>query len=463
LVSANVVNTSPSGGLSSFSGIASGKTAQARREKKFDDFTAATPQLVAQTGGTATVLASGLNLAKAILGSGLLSLPGGVSYFSNAKSALAPAIAIFVGMAGLGIYTFKSIPVAMIATGGSSYSECWGALMGAKYEWIVSFGCTLKCLFAALAQSIVLGDAFSSLAITFGLPPQLASRAAVVTAVHVGALLPLSLMRDLASLAPFSVLGLFTVFYTVGFMVFRLFEGSYKPGGKFHDAKQAASQTKPKFYGSGAVNAKTLVLLAMTVSSLIAHYLAAKFYSGLIDTDLSKFQQMAAIGYSLAVVMSIVSMVAGFLTFGSQSQGLILNNYSNKDPLATLARAGIALAILFGYPFTFAALRDGLWDFVRTSKDARTEQFSLLTVGLMSILTVSAIALKDVSFVVSLSGSLFGSFLMFTAPALMNIKRLADMPGAALEILFNKFIVVFGSGLNVLGVVITIMKQMGRL
>ena len=60
-------------------------------------------------GGESSVATSTFNLAKSIIGAGILSLPSGVAFFSDQPSALMPAgiIAILFGLtAG---YTFSSI------------------------------------------------------------------------------------------------------------------------------------------------------------------------------------------------------------------------------------------------------------------------------------------------------------------------------------------------------------------
>lgn len=101
----------------------------------------------------------------------------------------------------------------------------------------------------------------------------------------------------------------------------------------------------------------------------------------------------------------------------------MLNNYSGQDTLATYARVAIGAAILTGYPFTFSALREGLLDLMNFSEDRRKKAVKPLTVGLLSIITVMALLLKDVGFVVSLSGSLFGCSLMFIVPAIMTIQN----------------------------------------
>jgi hypothetical protein len=55
----------------------------------------------------------------------------------------------------------------------------------------------------------------------------------------------------------------------------------------------------------------------------------------------------------------------GFLTFGSASSGLILNNYSTKDSLMGLSRIAVAVSLVFPHPLAFVGLRDGVLDLLK--------------------------------------------------------------------------------------------------
>ena len=47
-----------------------------------------------------------------------------------------------------------------------------------------------------------------------------------------------------------------------------------------------------------------------------------------------------------------------------------------------------------------------------------------ITVGVLSVVTLLALVLKDVGFVVSISGAMFGCLLMFIVPAIMTISNI---------------------------------------
>ena len=54
-----------------------------------------------------------------------------------------------------------------------------------------------------------------------------------------------------------------------------------------------------------------------------------------LDQKMRRFNALAAGGFGLsAVFTAVVSMAAGYLTFGSASDGYILNNYAQTDALA---------------------------------------------------------------------------------------------------------------------------------
>ena len=111
----------------------------------------------------------------------------------------------------------------------------------------------------------------------------------------------------------------------------------------------------------------------------------------------------------------------GFLTFGSSSSGLILNNYSPNDVLIFGSRLAVALSLVFSYPLAFQGCRDGILDLLNFSPKQRADDnvVNLTTLVLLSVVTFLAIVLKDVSLVLSLGGATLGNALTYVYPAIM--------------------------------------------
>jgi len=115
---------------------------------------------------------------------------------------LIPAL-LLISIIGLfSAYGFALIGKVCAYTGARSYREAWESSVGPTTAWIPAWSATLKTLLACLAYSMVLGDTFTVL-----LPVSSEDRNKVLVGVTTFILLPLCWMKDLKSLAPFSLLG----------------------------------------------------------------------------------------------------------------------------------------------------------------------------------------------------------------------------------------------------------------
>ena len=68
------------------------------------------------------MLSSTSNLVKSIVGSGVFTLPFGISAYSSARLALLPALALLGGQL-LSAYCFVAVARVVEATGASSWAE----------------------------------------------------------------------------------------------------------------------------------------------------------------------------------------------------------------------------------------------------------------------------------------------------------------------------------------------------
>jgi len=422
---------------------------------------------VGKRGGDATIASSTFNLAKSIVGAGVLSLPSGIAFFADSPSAIVPASIMCAAMGLVSAYTFSMIGRVCEKTNATSFQDAWAKTVSPKTAWTMSASITAMCFLASLAYSIIIGDSFTSLAKSFNLPALLSQRTNVIILMTTLVLYPLCSLKSLNALSPFSLLGLGGTLYTALFMAIRYFDGSYAVKGKFFTQLAPALQPSFNKRGGFSVNHLTFVLISMLSTSYIAHYNAPRFYNELKDTSMPRFNKVVTLAFGASIATFILMMNLGFLTFGGVTSGFVLNNYAGSDPLASLARLAIGLALLTGYPFTFSALRDGILDLRNATGAEREKQIRPLTLTLITAITALALLLKDVGYVVSLSGALFGSVLMFVVPALMNISMQRgssiSTTGNKLEIVGNYAMVATGIVMGALGVAISTLREMGRL
>ena len=278
----------------------------------------------------ASISQSTFNLVKNVAGAGVLSLPAGVA----AGTGLAPALIILVALGSYSAYTFNLLGRMCEKTGQTTFKGLGEATRGPQFGTLMDVCCTLKTFFSCLAYSLVIADSFSAILCTAGAPAIFAARNSVLFGITGCILLPLCLLRNLAVLSYTSLLGSGAMLYTTIFMVIRLLDGSYRLGGKYHAL--IAPALRPAFGAADPwrVSVKSLVLACSLSTAFIAHYNSPKFYASLRQRSAARFSRVTSASFGIAIVLFAAITCAGFLTFGTASQGLILNNCALAATLA---------------------------------------------------------------------------------------------------------------------------------
>ncbi len=237
--------------------------------------------------GSATVTQLCFNLIKSIVGAGVLSLPAGIAAFASAPSAVLPAVVLIATIGALSGYGFSLIGRCCAYTNTKSYRDAWSATVGQKSSWIPAVAVTFKTFCAILAYSMILGDTFVSLFATAGFA---ATKVPTLVGVTAGILLPLCLLKNLSSLAPFSLVGSLGMLYTAVAMTLRFLGKSYvAPAGKF--ALDCAPALRPRFGTVGAegiLSPSAAILVGMLSTAYMAHFNAPKV-SGVVHFFISSF------------------------------------------------------------------------------------------------------------------------------------------------------------------------------
>lgn len=111
--------------------------------------------------GTSSLSASIFNLAKTILGAGVLSLPYGVAAFSDRKIALIPACILVIIMGIISAYSFNAIGSACRIHNVQSFSDAWAKSVSPSTQKLISGIVTFKTFLACLPYLIVIGECYS--------------------------------------------------------------------------------------------------------------------------------------------------------------------------------------------------------------------------------------------------------------------------------------------------------------
>lgn len=403
------------------------------------------------------------NIVKSVVGEGMLSLPAGIA---GGTGLLAGSL-MTVFFAGLMGYTFSLMGRICHVTGERSHKDCCAKVADPWLAQSMAVVLFVKTIFTCLAFAIVISESFARILRFCGVQGIMATSQAALLLMTFFVLIPLCMQKQLRILSYTSMIGCLGQVWVVFTMQIRYMDGSYVPGGQFYSTLR--TQDQPNFT-SGVIYWKTtvasFVLLGSLSTAFIAHYNAPKFYSQLQDASPEKFRKVVIGAFSFAMVIYLWIMAVGYLTFGTAAEGLILNNYSEKDMLMTTARFAISFAVVFAFPLGFTGLRDSMM----STFELGQEHFRYVTFGLLGVIIFGACSFHDLGLANSLGGAVLGAMITMIFPALLLFyagQRQSDSSDSSDSSEFGRLestwaaaaVALAGVVLLVFGSIIVIMKK----
>jgi amino acid permease len=366
-----------------------------------------------------------VSLVKSIVGGGVLAIPAAVSTLGDSPEQVLPiAVLLILVMGAINAYYFSLMGKVCEWTGTTTFSQAWECTMGSETSSLFASIISIKTALSCIAYSMILGESFQSLALSAGFID--VTRTDALLAVTLTALVPLCLLKDLSSLAPFSFAGILGFAYTGAAMMLRAHDGSYHlapidaiESGRF--LIDIPDPYKPCF-GETGPTVQGLALACTLATAFVSHYNAPRFYN-----ELDQKEQFNAVTYTSfgisAAVMAIIA-VAGFTTFGAASAPVILNNYSPHDPLIFAGRVAIAASLVATFPFPFFGLRDSILDAMAVPVEHRNSEEGdmknmILTISLLVVITTAALSVNDLSLLLSVGGGTIATAVYSVFPTIM--------------------------------------------
>ena len=181
-------------------------SSSSRRQQRRSSLTESVRQLLHYEGdrcsirdlgqGRATVTSEIFNLAKNLIGCGVLSLSNGIAMYADSPNAVWSASLWIVLLGSIFGYFCLLIAKSCHMTKSATFRECWQETMGDQGALIVSVVNTLKPAMGNLAYSTILSQTFRSLLQGIGIE---LSRISVLLIITVVVLLPLCLLKRVSA------------------------------------------------------------------------------------------------------------------------------------------------------------------------------------------------------------------------------------------------------------------------
>eukprot|EP00929_Paragymnodinium_shiwhaense_P022171 TRINITY_DN14237_c0_g1_i7.p1 TRINITY_DN14237_c0_g1~~TRINITY_DN14237_c0_g1_i7.p1 ORF type:complete len:410 (+),score=25.75 TRINITY_DN14237_c0_g1_i7:74-1231(+) len=332
-----------------------------------------------------------------------------------------PALVLLVVFSCAAAYMMYLIGSTVTLTGQDSYDRIWADVIGERTSWIPLLVVSLVCAGNCLAYACFYGDLFSFAMPSLGM--EFMTRGRCIMLISTFPVLPLCMLKDLSALAPTSFGALMMVIYTVATIVYRCFDGSYAEGGHFYKPPPTPAERGDSH--TFTLGFSTLLLVNSLSVAFLCHYNGCKYYREFVRHSPGRFFNTVGTAFAAIDIIFMVAMVAGYSTFGSLSQGVILNNYAFSDMPANIARLGMGAANMLSFPLMFSGLREAVLALIAFSCPSyaplcdQVWYQNILSGIMVGVISLSAVIITDASLVVGLVGSICGSAIIYVIPCLL--------------------------------------------
>jgi amino acid permease len=374
-----------------------------------------------------------------VIGAGLLSLP-----YTFKRASLVPGASAMAVTGVLNCASMLLLGKCAALTGATSYRDLSEIAFGSQAATVLAAIMALYTLGSCISYIILLGDALPELlanAHATGTAADFVTRNAVIPIAAAAVLLPLTLQRNLSALRYTSVASFVCICYTAGMIVVRAIVGPRAPIGD--------DPTTDVIVARGG--AGLFIGLPITMVAFTMHYNSPRFYAEL-QPSLRNMRTFLAIGtacFSFTAIVYEATASSGYLLFGGNTKGDVLENFADDDVPAFIARVALIVVMLFSYPLAFNSYRAScvalLPKQVQRAVNEGSERlaaavaeepeltrlrylqlaaihnlpFAVVTVALIGATVALAIALPSLEVVLGYKGALGGSLIVYVFPGLM--------------------------------------------
>lgn len=304
----------------------------------------------------------------------------------------------------------------------ATYERLFEASFGKLGFYSVSAAMFIMAYGAMVSYLIIIKDTLPTL-VGFG-PEDYFEKRVVVTLSSLFIILPLSCQRDMADLAKTSSLSVLFDIIMVALVVICSPISSYvsSSGGMIPVISRSIIKPSTLFIGLG--------VFAFAFSCQHSAFLIA---TSLDRPTKKRWGIVTRSALTVCCVLASLIGIAGYLAFGEATSGNILNNFgANHDPLTMMAissaRGLLCTTMFFVYPLesfvarhvTVVTLFEGRMAHEGDDHSvlARWDRRIGLTTALYLSALIPALIFEDLGVVLSVTGSLGGSFLCYLGPGL---------------------------------------------
>lgn len=364
-----------------------------------------------------------MNMANSILGAGIIGQP-----FALKNCGLIGGIIVLIFLSLLIDWTLRLMVMNAEISQTRSYQDTVNYCFGKYGKIVLLFTISSFAYGGCMAFCVIIGDTIPHVLKAF-IPDSITASSSVIgwmfrrnTIIVIFTTCisyPLSLNRDISKLAKASGFALIGMLIIVLLTVVR---------GPFTDNELKAPLTKLEW----TVNINIFQGISVISFALVCHHNTIFIYNSLRNATLARFAKLTHIACAVSMICCFVMGVNGFLNFGDNTKGNILNNFRSDDNWINLARFCFGLNMLTTFPLEIFVVRDVLKEVVFANHKTQGGSTSHLELSsrqhfiITSLLVFTSMAVSlftcNLGIILELIGATSASLMAYIIPPLCHLK-----------------------------------------
>lgn len=362
-----------------------------------------------------------MNMANSILGAGIIGQP-----FALKNCGLIGGIIVLLFLSVLIDWTLRLMVMNAEISQTRSYQDTVNYCYGKYGKIVLLFSISSFAYGGCMAFCVIIGDtiphvlkAFIPSSITSSAIGWLFHRNTIIVVFTTCISYPLSLNRDISKLAKASAFALVGMLIIVLLTILR---------GPFADSSLKAPLTKSEW----TINVNIFQGISVISFALVCHHNTIFIYNSLRNATLARFSKLTHIACAVSLVCCFVMGVNGFVNFGDNTKGNILNNFRSDDNWINVARFCFGLNMLTTFPLEIFVVRDVLKEVVFANRKEGGGSTSHLELSssqhffITSFLVFSSMAVSlftcNLGIILELIGATSASLMAYIIPPLCHLK-----------------------------------------
>ncbi|KAJ6108070.1 hypothetical protein N7523_009393 [Penicillium sp. IBT 18751x] len=351
-----------------------------------------------------------MNMANSIIGAGIIGQP-----YALRQAGLTMGILLLTALTVTVDWTIRLIVINSKLSGADSFQatmqHCfgrsgliaisiaqWAFAFGGMVAFCIIVGDTIPHVFAALFPSL---RSMSFLWL-------LTDRRAVIVLFVLCVSYPLSLYRDIAKLAKASALALVSMIVIVVTVITQGF--------------RVPSESRGEYKSILIVNSGFFQAVGVISFAFVCHHNSLLIYGSLKKPTMDRFARVTHYSTIVSLCMCLAMGLAGFLSFGSKTQGNVLNNFPADNILVNIARLCFGLNMLTTLPLEAFVCRSVMTTYYFPDEPFNPNRHLIFTTTLVLTSMVLALVTCDLGSVFELIGATSAAALAYIFPPLCWIK-----------------------------------------